>query len=439
MLFNVNDVRFRPFSAVLVSRPMDDSDPLHRQAEKIRANGVLGQSRILRLFNFLVESSSAGTIPKEVTIAAEVFGKTSAFDVAQDSIVRVYIHNLRRKLDQYYAGPGLNEPARLALPKGEYRLALIPRDLPPAEPTPASSKIYRHQRWMAGLAIGSGILLCVVLVGLDIFSRSHSPWQTVRTSQLWSRLLQNGKPIVIVLGDYYIFGDTDRTFDVKRLVREFSINSKDDLEQYLQMNPDKAENYLDVGLGYLPTSSAFALADITPMLASSENHQVRVMLMSALDPSTIKSANIVYIGLLSGLGVLQKVVFAGSRFHVGESFDELIDDKTQHHYVSGSPQYDGGGRRLGKAVGYYDYGFFSTFSGLEGNQIVIIAATQDEGLRRMTQELTNRVRLDALYKDADGKADLEALFEIFSMDNLDFRGKLLVVSPLNPNRIWTAR
>jgi hypothetical protein len=58
--------------------------------------------------------------------------------------------------------------------------------------------------------------------------------------------------------------------------------------------------------------------------------------MSSKGPSTIKSSNIVYIGLLSGLGSLQRVVFAGSRFRLGESFDELVDQKTQHHYYSGA-------------------------------------------------------------------------------------------------------
>jgi hypothetical protein len=61
---------------------------------------------------------------------------------------------------------------------------------------------------------------------------------------------------VIAIGDYYIFGDTQGVIDVRRLIREFSINSKTDLETYLQTNPTSASQYMDVGLRYLPTSLA---------------------------------------------------------------------------------------------------------------------------------------------------------------------------------------
>jgi hypothetical protein len=418
---------------------MHDQTSLQEQAEKIRVSGVLGQSRLIRLFNFLVECSAAATIPKEAVIAADVFDKTTAFDVSQDSIVRVYIHNLRRKLDQFYAGPGKDEPVRLVLPKGEYRLMVVSADMPPPVPdaSPLGFGISRRQIWIAAVAAGLAVLVCVAVFGLVLYYRPSSPWQSARNSPIWTRLLQNDKPIVVVLGDYYIFGDTEQTSDVKRLIREFAINSKDDLEQYLQMNPELAEHYMDVGLGYLPTSSAFALANVMPVLAAGDKRRVRVMLMSSLDPGTIKSANIVYIGLLSGLGALQKVVFAASRFRVGDSFDELIDGKTDHHYFSGANQYAGdSSRRFG--VGYHDYGFFSTFSGVGGNQFVVIASTQDEGLRQMSEELTDRARLDELSKQAAGKADFEALFQVFGMDNLELNGKLLVTSPLNPSNIWTA-
>jgi hypothetical protein len=418
---------------------MHDQTSLQEQAEKIRISGVLGQSRLIRLFNFLVECSAAATIPKEAVIAADVFDKTTAFDVSQDSIVRVYIHNLRRKLDQFYAGPGKDEPVRLVLPKGEYRLMVVPADMPPpvADASPLGFGTSRRQIWTAAVAAGVAVLVCVTVFGLVLFYRPSSPWQSARNSPIWSRMLQNDKPIVVVLGDYYIFGDTEQTSDVKRLIREFAINSKDDLEQFLQMNPELAEHYMDVGLGYLPTSSAFALANVMPVLAAGDRRRVRVMLMSSLDPGTIKSANIVYIGLLSGLGALQKVVFAASRFRVGDSFDELIDGKTDHHYFSGANQYAGdSSRRFG--VGYHDYGLFSTFSGVGGNQFIVIASTQDEGLRQMSEELTDRARLDELSKQSAGKADFEALFQVFGMDNLDLNGKLLVASPLNPSNIWTA-
>lgn len=97
-----------------------DADSLREKAARIRESGALGRSELIqRLFDFLVEQSAAERTPREMDIAVEVFGRTGDFDVSQDASVRVYIYRLRRKLDEYYAGPGRDAPVRLSIPKGE--------------------------------------------------------------------------------------------------------------------------------------------------------------------------------------------------------------------------------------------------------------------------------------------------------------------------------
>ena len=54
----------------------------------------------------------------------EVFGKGADFDPSQDSMVRVYAHNLRQKLEHFYATDGRAEPRQLTLARGEYRVSL---------------------------------------------------------------------------------------------------------------------------------------------------------------------------------------------------------------------------------------------------------------------------------------------------------------------------
>ena len=109
---------------------------LQQHAERIRASGALGRSALLlRLFDYLEGCSSTGKVPKEIEVALDVFGKRPDFDVAQDAVVRVYVHKLRRRLDEYYAGPGRSDTSRLVIPKGEYRLVLQDQ----GEPTPAES------------------------------------------------------------------------------------------------------------------------------------------------------------------------------------------------------------------------------------------------------------------------------------------------------------
>src|SRR5262245_57038659 len=98
---------------------------LRQEARKVERSGALGRSRsYARLLEFLVECSEGGRTPKEVEIAIEVFGKGADFDPSQDSMVRVYAHNLRQKLEHYYATEGRAEPRQLALARGEYRVSL---------------------------------------------------------------------------------------------------------------------------------------------------------------------------------------------------------------------------------------------------------------------------------------------------------------------------
>src|SRR5690606_3469460 len=104
---------------------MEEADLIREEARHLLQRRILGRSRsYARLLEFLVECSLADRSPKEVEIAVEVFDRQADFDPAQDSIVRVYAHNLRRKLDRYYGAEGRGRPNRLDLARGEYRVVL---------------------------------------------------------------------------------------------------------------------------------------------------------------------------------------------------------------------------------------------------------------------------------------------------------------------------
>jgi hypothetical protein len=216
---------------------------------------------------------------------------------------------------------------------------------------------------------------------------------------------------------------------VQRLVREFAINSPQDLELYQKTYPEESERYFDMGLAYLPTSSAFALRNLMPVLASA-NRRVRLVTTSQLNPGVIKSAHIVYVGYLSGLGMLGDLVFAGSRFSVGDTFDELVDRSTSKHYVSQAAVPPRGDAK------YHDYGYFATFAGPSGNQIVVIAGTRDLALMQTAETLTTAKPLSVLSKSVGDASEFEALYEVYGMDRLNLDGKLLISSKMDSANIW---
>ncbi len=423
---------------------MSDPELLQSLADRIRVTGALGRSQLIqKLFDFLIECSATGRAPKETEVAIEVFGKDTQFDVAQDAMVRVYVHKLRRKLEEYYSAAGLSDSFQLTIPKGAYRIVVHDRDplvsaepvpllpatavMPAAAPPPARPA-GTARRWLLGGLIASLVINLLFLGGMWWQNRQAVP-NPVLTNPLWSRMLSANRPLLLVLGDYYIFAETDKNMEVQRLVREFSINSAGDLDQYLKLHPELADRYQDMQLNYLPTSAAYALKDLVPLLTQA-SARTRVVMASELTPEMLKSSDVIYIGYLSGMGMLSDLVFSGSRFQVGESFDVLIDRTSGKHYISQAALPVPGEQT------YHDFGYFATFAGPSGNQIMIIAGTRDVAVMHTAESITHPESLQQLTASSGKQRSFDALYDVFAMDGTNLHGTLLLTSGIDATRIW---
>jgi hypothetical protein len=409
-------------------------------AGRFRAANVMGRSEALRkLLDFLVARSGDSNAPKELEVAAAIFGAGANFDTSQDASVRVYIHRLRQKLDEYYAGAGQNESERLTIPKGVgYRIIaepLVPLAKPvQAAPPARSGASLRH--WVI-----AAVLLLLLVTGatgwLLFWQASHrsDEFAAIRTTPLWNGLLSDSRSITLVVGDYYIFGENTDNAGANRLVREYSINSPNDLDNYLMEHPALAGRYMDLDLYYLPVSAAAALKSIMPILApnAAARDRIHVIQASELTPDMIKRTNIVYIGYLSGLGLLREAVFAGSRFSVGSTYDELIDNEGKHSYVSQEGGPDDPDRKL------KDFGYFSTFTGPGGNRIMIIAGTRDIGVMQTAESVTSQDSVGLLTSQSGNSKAYEALYEVEGIKRSNLSGRLLMVSPLHADKIWNSQ
>jgi hypothetical protein len=411
---------------------MLDPQQLAARADRIRASGVLGRSGQLgRLFDYLVECSVLGKSPKEIDIAVEALGRGAEFDVTQDAVVRVYVHKLRRGLEEYYNGAGSAETQRIVMARGEYRLSLESQDAAvEALPVEAPPARIPKRKWLVGALVTSVILnLALLIFGHFRQSPTDASLARVRANAVWAPLLADDLPIVVVVGDYYIFGETDESMNVTRMIREFSINSHRELEEYTQDHPEVADRYMDLGLSYLPTSVAPALRELMPVLAPA-GKRLRVVLASEMTPDLLTRADIVYVGYLSGLGMLRRVVFSGSQFAIGETYDEIIDRKSGHHYISQSSSLWRG------EPSYRDYGYFATFAGANGNHVVVVAGTRDVALTNTAETATHPQSLQALATAANGRRDFEALYEVYGMEGTNVASKLLTTVPLNTAALW---
>jgi hypothetical protein len=422
-----------------VAFSMTASDELQRQAEQFRASGLLGKPGALsRLFDFLLSRSLADNVPKEIEIALQVFGKDASFDVTQDSVVRVYVHKLRRRLEEFASRSLSPSSGRITIPKGEYRLVLEPstvvapgaplQELPP-DPVLAP-EVPRWHRWTKpALALLAAFVAGVVLTYVLLLDPQQRDLNAVRHSAIWGPLLDDDLPITLVVGDYFLLGEVDEAGNVQRLVREFFVNSHQDFLDHLQLNPQLMGRYRNLDLTYLPAAGAFALQDLVPVLNAGK--PVRVSLLSTLDPSVLKSSHVVYVGYISGLGILGDRVFTQSRLALGGSFDELHDTKTGSTYVSTAmPMSSDGGA-------FRDFGYFSTFAGPNGNRVVIVSGTRDNGVMHVAEAVSRRAGLDEIARQADGATSFESLYEVDGMARAGLNARLLFVSAMKSDAIWS--
>lgn len=413
----------------------DYQERLAAEAARVRGSGDLGRSEpLIRLFDFLLERSLAGHAPKEIEIAQDVFDKRTDFDVMVDASVRVYVHRLRRKLGEHYARAS-GDSDRISIPLGEYRLVLASPQvaeespvLPEAEAPVATAPALRIGRvWLAILAI-----VLINALAWAYFIGRPSADAGPMLSNLWRPIADNKRPTLLVMGDYYIFGEAPDGIAVTRLVRDFAINSREELDKYLMMDPDKVGRYVDVNLHYLPVGAGQALRSLLPIVndaARGGEERPVVEAMSDVKPEFFKAANIIYVGFLSGLGALQDPLFRASGFKIGANFDELVDKASGRHFKS-----DWGVVADGK-VPQRDYGYIASLLGPTGNRIVIISGTRDPAVVQMAEIAADPQQLAAIDAKSGGGA-FEALFEVRTLGNLNLSSSLVLARPIRAESIW---
>src|SRR5580692_9121947 len=110
-------------------------DPGRRARERAALDAVLASGifenrpRLARLLEYICERYFEGDIDsiKEYSIATEVFRRPASFDQATDSIVRVEVFRLRKRLREFYDGEGADQPLEIVIATGHYRPEFIER------------------------------------------------------------------------------------------------------------------------------------------------------------------------------------------------------------------------------------------------------------------------------------------------------------------------
>ena len=410
-----------------------EPNTIHSEIDSIIESGVLGRSPVYaRLLRYLAAATAEQKTAREIDIAADVFRKGSDFDSNQDSSVRVYVHNLRQRLDRFYQ-ENSNRPGRVSIPKGEYRLDFGAIDTAPLDrKAPADRGLFQSYAPHAAALL----LLCNLILLAALFSNNEHGKREVADSLVWAPILGSDRPLLIVVGDYFIFGELDSSGHVSRMIREFNVNSPSDLAALQERQSPADGSYMNLELSYLPQSMAFAMNDVLSIVHAKDK-RVTIIPASKLRTSDLKSSDILYLGYISGLGILESYVFAASTLQIGNTYDELLHPDSGRYFLSnaGIP-----GHRT-----YQDFALLTTFPGPgPDNHILVAAGMRDAGLIYVaeamasadkTRQLSERIRsLDRPFTNS-----YEALYEVVGSDRTSLDAKLIHAAILDLNQIWGQR
>ena len=166
---------------------MTSNGPIELEARRDALNAVLESKEfsrspaLARLLKYLCEKTFEGKIHeiKEFSIATELYGRQQDFADKRDSVVRVEVSRLRKRLLHLYEEEGVGHPVRILIRAGtyqpEFERAASDPPVPLAVPMPMPSLVLQPiaKPLFARYALFSGLGLLLLLgVGFIVFPRA---------------------------------------------------------------------------------------------------------------------------------------------------------------------------------------------------------------------------------------------------------------------------
>ena len=136
----------------------------------LTSSPFLNARRASQFLRFVVEGTLAGEDGfKEYLIGIEVFERPQDYDPKDDPVVRIEAGRLRKKLAEFYAGPGVNDPILIELPKGGYapvfrerpagveleKVEVEPSTEPEAQPPTKTAAVAPNPKWWRVTALAA--------------------------------------------------------------------------------------------------------------------------------------------------------------------------------------------------------------------------------------------------------------------------------------------
>ena len=409
---------------------MDNKALYKKSLQKILESSEFKDSpTYTNLLSYLFEFYLKDETPKETTIAVEYLNRDSSFNPSEDPIVRVYIHEIRKRLKTYYQTEGKKEKIRLEIPKGGYGLKFT-------NIHKKSSQLLIYLSYTLFFLLLCSIIINLMLIKDKISSNKENSLSKICASPIWSDIMNNDKPILIVIGDVFFYEERSKNKQIDRVVRDENINSIEDLELYkeknsnlsLEINPLTRHTYL---IEY----ASYSLV-LLPIL-NYAHKPISIRLCSKMDVNELKTHDIIYVGYLKCLGLF-KLYFEKSHFKLTSYYSFSYYDEKKDSLINYTTQV---------VPNYHtDYGFVIKFMGPANNPIMLLTGNLLPGTMGVVNKVTNIESVKEIEQKFSNKynnfpKNFEILYEVFGLKRQFIQSDILYFENMDTliQGLWTQR
>lgn len=361
---------------------IDHSQKRQILAELLESPEFKESKRFQDLLQFLVEETLAGRVPKEITLGMQFFGKDASFDPKEDPIVRVYLNNLRKKLEHYYLTSDKPRAYRLSIPKGHYQVEFVEEPVKPLAPRKSRASLY-----------SAAMLIVVATFVAGYFThKASTPDErpAAVTSPVWAEFVKpNGRPTLVVLGDYFFLYERNEDGKIGNFVRDVKVNTPEDFRQKVKQDPVFAKRYVQSDFTFLRPSSSWGLAQILPVLQHSPNGYY-LKLASRFNVDDLKSNNVVFIGSFKTLYGFQKYLHIfGLEYSISPASLKIKGEQNDSSRIFMPAEIKGGNYEK-------DFAVVAKGTGPDGSTILLLLGFADSGIIEASRAATDPQMLETI-------------------------------------------
>jgi hypothetical protein len=349
------------------------------------------------LLEYLVKATIEKKDLKEYTIAHDVFNKEN------DTGVRAYIHNLRKKLEEYYIKEGKNAELILTIPKGQYHVHIQKRQ---EQANLTSIQTSGSFKKIIALSI-------ITIIVITLFILWNSNQKDLKNTAVWSDVLNTKTPLLIVLGDNYFYSSPIPTGKTYGVSRDFYINSENEFDEWMSKNKGTLKDSVNkINYSYITKQVAYAVFKLNPYLTGNDL-KADVILSSELTYDQIKNNNILYIGKYTTLGNIKSLV-DHKYFHEERKNRELSyikKDAVLKYRILIEPDYK------------EDYPVILKFKTPYNKSVMMFVSSDDPGISASLDyflDLKNIQQLEKKLQLTDKENSFSSLFKVKGLARTDF-------------------